>query len=187
MATNPQGPFQTREPRKGPELVPGQPKKPVTAVPGVLLAIVVAAALIAAIVYYMPRAPKITPGPTGGQAPTQPIANGLQFSNLHMTQGPQGEMTLDGLVLNEGPRPVLGVTAQLTFLGNDGKVLQTVNQPLQGMMVQNQGLVPDNWSVHPLRPNQQAPFRVNVAHTPAGWNHQFPAMKLITVGSEGSR
>ena len=77
MATNPRIPPNAGnlEPKR-PQLVPTGPKmqRPGSSLPGVLLAIAVAAALIAAIIYYMPRAPKKTPAPSAARVPQSVVS-----------------------------------------------------------------------------------------------------------------
>lgn len=193
MATNSQLPSEPRTPRsdKRPQLVPGtgSPKRPSSGVPGVLFAIVVAAALIAAIVYYMPRAPKKAPAPTAAQVPQQPVPNELQFSQLQMTPAPTGgEITLQGEVMNTGNRPVIGATVALSFENAQGRVLQTVTAPMIGMASTPGGtLVTDEFSKDPLKPNDTRPFHVTVSPVPASWNHSLPEMRIVTVSAEGNR
>jgi len=187
MATNPRIPDnpQTRQGTR-PELVPPPPKRPGSGLPGVLFSLLVAAALIAAIVYYMPRAPKKSPAPTAGQSPVQPTANQLQFSALHLALGPTGnEMTLQGQVMNAGNRPIIGTSVQLAFVGANGKVVGTVIQPLEGMAEKGGVLQPDELGTDPIKPNQTRAFRVTVSPVPAGWNHQLPQMTVLTVSAEG--
>ena len=156
--------------------------------PGLAFALIVAAALIAAIVYYMPRAPHMSPPPTNSQSPIQPSPNQLQFSNLHITDGPApGEMTLDGTVMNAGNRAILNATVQLSFMGADGRVVGNVTEPLHGMVEQGGVLQSESWGTHPFEPNQTRLFQVTVDHAPAGWNHAMPNMTVLTVGAEGNR
>lgn len=185
MATNPRIPSEPSNTSTKPQIVPPRPaKKWPGAAPGVVFALIVAAALIAAIVYYMPRAPHRSPAPTDSQAPIQPTANQLQFSNLHMMEGPApGEVTLQGLVMNAGNRPILNATVQLNFLDANGRAVANVTKPLEGMVEQNGMLQPENWGTHPVKPNQTRAFRVTVASVPAGWNHTMPKMTVLTVAA----
>jgi hypothetical protein len=188
MATDPRIPLSPRDTQnRRPELVPPAPKRPGSGLPGLLFAIIVAAALIAAIVYYMPRAPKKSPAPTGAQAPVQPTPNQLQFSALHLALGPTGnEMTLQGQLMNAGNRPILGASVQLAFMGANGQVVGRVIKPLEGMVAKGGVLQTDDFGTDPIKPNQTRAFRVTVSPVPAGWNHQMPQMTVMTVSAEGS-
>ncbi len=191
MATNPRIPSGPSSPEneKRPQLVSGpSPKRPGSGVPGLFFALVVAAALIAAIVYYMPRAPRKTPPPSAAQVPTQPVANQLQFSGMRITPAPTGgAVTLQGLVMNTGNRPVIGATVQLTFQNAGGTVLGSVTAPLIGMAQKQGTLETDEFSKNPLKPNDTRPFQVTASQIPAGWNHTMPQLKVLTVSAEGNR
>jgi hypothetical protein len=192
MATNPQIPSERNpvDSEKRPQLVPGReaPKRPSSAVPGVLFAIVVAAVLIAVIGYYMPRTPKVTPPPSAAEVPQQPVPNQLQFSSLQITPAPTGgALTLRGQVTNTGGRPVIGATVVLSFQDAQGRILQALTAPMIGMAARDNALVTDEFSKDPLKPNDTRPFEVTVSQIPAGWNHTMPEMKIVTVSAEGNR
>jgi len=188
MATNPRipsNPENMTEPKR-PELVPSRPKRPNSGLPGVLLAIIVAVALLAAIVYYMPRAPKKSPPPTAAQVPVQPGANELQFTQLQMTTAPTGSgMNLQGQVMNTGKRPIIGVVAELRFRDASGKILGNIPAPIEGMAKHGANLQADAFANDPLKPNDSRPFRISVDQAPAGWNHQLPEMRVLTVSAAG--
>ena len=192
MATNPQVPFERDSggSDKRPQLVPGTsaPKRPSSGVPGVLLAIIVAAVLLGVIGYYMPRSPKKTPPPAAAEVPQQPGGNQLQFSDLQMTPAPTGgAVTLRGQVMNTGGRPVIGVSVVLSFQDAQGRILQAITAPLIGLTANKNALVTDEFSKDPLKPNDTRPFEVQVSQVPAGWNHTMPGMKVVTVSAEGNR
>ena len=172
MATNPQVPFErdTAVSEKRPQLVRGNgaPKRPSSGVPGVLLSIILAAALLAVIRYYMPRAPKKTPPPTAAELPQQPGGNQLQFSNLQMAPAPTGgAVTLRGLVMNTGGRPVIGAHVALRFRDSQGRILQTLAAPMIGMAAKKNNLETDEFSRDPLKPNDTRPFQVTASQVPA--------------------
>ena len=189
MATNPRIPPDSRDTRqaKGPELVP-PPQRPTSALPGVLFAIVVAAALIAVIAYYMPRAPKKSPPPTAAQVPVQPNGSELQFTELHIATAPTGgAATLEGQVMNTGSRPVIGVVTELSFRDKGGAVLANIQAPVEGMTKKGTSLQPDAFANDPLKPNAARPFRITVEQVPSGWNHQMPGMQVVTVSAAGGK
>ena len=190
MATNTRLPNPPADQPKRPQLVPGQDiasrQAARSALPAVLFAILVAILLIGAVLYYMPRAPKRTTSPTAAQVPVQPDVNQLQFSNLQISLAPTGgAMNLDGQVMNSGSRPVLSAIAELSFRDSNGKLISNVRQPLVGMTQSGNSLKEDNFGTDPLKPNQSRPFRITVDQVPAGWNHQTPEMRIVTVSSEG--
>lgn len=71
-------------------------------------------------------------------------------------------------MINNGSRPLLGSTVELTFLGHDRKAVGNVVKPLQGMVA----------------PSQTRPFRITVDNVPAGWNHLMPTMTGLTVAAD---
>jgi hypothetical protein len=191
MATNPRIPSNnevTDRREMGPKLVPGQPtpQRPGSSVPGVLAAIVVAIALIAAIVYYMPRAPRKSLPPSAAEIPTQPSGSQLQFSGMRITLAPTGgALNLDGQVMNTGDRPIIGSMVRLAFRNAAGTIVGTATAPLEGMTNKGQTLVRDDFSSDPLKPNITRPFRVSASRIPSGWNHTMPEMTVLTVSAEG--
>ncbi len=192
MATNPRIPSNgvTGEPRRGPQLVPGPAvrPRPGSSVPGVLAVIIVAIALTTAIVYYMPRVPKVSPSPSAAEVPTQPSGSQLQFSTMRMVLAPTGgALNLNGEVMNTGNRPIFGAMVRLTFHDASGAIVGTATAPLEGMTMKGQMSRTDNFSTDPLNPNATRPFHVTASRIPAGWNHNLPEMQVLTVSAEGSR
>lgn len=193
MATNPRVPNNQRQAAEDrqPHLIPGArpPRKGLSATPGVVFAVVVAAALLAALIYYLPRAPKQAPVPTAAQAPVQPVSNQLMFSNLKIDMAPTGgAMELLGEVMNNGSRPLLGAAVQLTFFDAKGTALERVDRPLVGMVRKSDGaLATHEFGTDPIQPGQTRMFRVTVDRIPAAWSHQMPGMKVLSVATEGNR
>lgn len=192
MATNPRiPPNDVRDRRESrPQLVQRQPgtKGPKSSVPGVLAGIIAAIALLAVILFYMPRAPKKIPPPSAAQVPTQPSGNQLQFTNLHMSLAPTGgALNLDGQVMNSGARPIIGAMVQLNFRDAAGAIVGTATAPMEGMVTKGQTMAGDGFSTDPLKPNATRSFRVSASRVPAGWDHKMPEMQVLTVSSEGNR
>lgn len=189
MATNPRIPEQDERGRRGPTLVQ-KPEPPRSAVPGVALAIITAALILGAILYFMPRAPKRgTPPPAAAEAPAQPVPGQLQFSAMNMTADPTGRsVQLDGLITNNSSEIINGVMAQVQFNVKNGQPVN-VNAPVQGIdlgahkgnngarinaSVQN--LVSD-----PLKPGQERGIVIRVDQVPNGWDHTMPGLKVVTT------
>ncbi|MBV8053165.1 MAG: hypothetical protein JOZ80_18400, partial [Acidobacteriaceae bacterium] len=70
MATSPQ--FPPDMPRRGPREVPRLQLLKKKGFPWTLLAIIVAAAMLAAMIYWLPQTPRASTPPTGADVPQQP-------------------------------------------------------------------------------------------------------------------
>ncbi len=191
MATNPRIPSSevTDRPERGPQLVPAPgPQRPGSSVPGVLAAIVVAVALIRAVAYYMPRISRKPPLPSAAEVPVQPNGSHLQFSVMQLALTPTGgALNLDGQVTNAGGHAITGAMARLTFRDASGAIVGSATAPLEGMTEKGDTLVKQDFSTDPLGPSESRPFRVRASRIPAGWNHNMPDMKVLTVSTEANR
>lgn len=188
MATNPRIPEQKEPPRGGPTIVP-KPERPSSATPGVLLAIVTALLLLAAIVYFVPRAPKsVNHAPIGATMPTQPVPGQLQISNVKMSTAPTGgALNLDGRLSNSGTTDISGVMAEVDFPLGNGQ-MAAVQDPVQGIAISrgtnNTGRVTgdtEDLTKSPIKPGETRPIRITVSQVPAQWNHEIPQVKVITT------
>ncbi len=183
MATNPRIPDS-----RGPQLERGpgglKPVRPKGGGTGTALAIIVAALLLAAIFYFMPRAPKASRPKPGAEVPVQPTPGQIQIQNVNMSVGPNGNgVTLQGLMTNQSGQVVNGIGANVVFHGNDGTAVATEPGKIYSLKKQGDGLVPDDLVKAPLKPNDTRPFRVEVANVPQGWNHQMPELQITVVTS----
>lgn len=183
MATNPRIPES-----RGPQLEKGpgglKPVRPGSGAPGVIIAIIVALILLAAIFYFMPRAPKATPPKPAADMPVQPVPGQIEVQNVNMSMAPNGRaMTLQGMMTNHGGQVINGIAARVLFRGNDGTVLANEIGKVYALKKVGDDLVPDDLTKAPLKPNDTRPFRVEVADVPQGWNHQAPELQITTVTS----
>ncbi len=183
MATNPQYPQ-----HKGPQEVKRYKDDharlqvpPRRVFPWTLLAIVIAAAILAALIYWLPQTPHRHRPPSAAQVPQQPTGNQVQFFNLKMQPAPVGSaFYLDGLLQNNGQTEITGVQVQAQFQGNNGQVLETQTRAAQEITAQGQGATED-FTKAPIKPGQSRPFRLYFDHYPAGWNKQIPQLKVSAV------
>jgi hypothetical protein len=181
MATNPRIPesFEPEKHRRS-EL---RPERPSSGIPGVALAIIAAIAILAAILYFMPRAPKVTAPPTNASVPAQPTGSQLQIKDLQISTAPTGgSMYLQGQVNNQGTQDVTGVAVEVTMRGQDGAVVHQQSTKMMGLE-QGQGtsFKELDFTDKPLKSNETRPFRVAVDNVPQTWNHQMPDLRIVTV------
>ena len=181
MATNPRIPdsFEPEKHRRG-EL---RPEKPSSGIPGVVLAIIAAIAILAAILYFMPRAPKVTAPPTNATVPAQPTGNQIQVKDLQMSAAPTGgSLYLQGQVNNQGTTDITGVDVEVVLHGQDGAVVHQQATKMLGLeQAQGTSMKEIDFTQKPLKSGETRPFRVAVDHVPQTWNHQMPDLRIVTV------
>ncbi len=189
MATNPRIPEPPEE-RRGPRLVQ-KAEPPTSAFPGVVLAIITALLLLAAVMYFMPRAPKSGNTVSSTAVPAtqaQPGPEEIQLTGLHMTEAPTGgALNLDGNVINHGNEVVNGLTAAVNFQLQDGRTA-VVNAPVMLVDIKSGAKNTDkttgdtkNPVNEPLKAGEQRVARITVDAVPQGWNHQMPQVTIETT------
>ena len=187
MATNPRIPEQKDEKPRGPVLLRNA-EPPRSAVPGVVLAIITAALLLAAVIYFLPRAPKKVAPPAAAQVPAQPVPGQLQFSDMNMTPDPTGKsLNLDGEVTNTSNETITGIMAEVRFTTKNGQST-TINAPVQaidiGKNAKNSGRITgsvQNMVNDPIKPGAERAIEIQVNGVPADWDHTMPGLRIITT------
>ncbi len=188
MATNPKLPNQ-RESRL-PEDRDLHPKlqqqlQPTSRVPWILVAIVVAAAILLAMIIWLPRTPRAT-NPSGSQVPPQPTGDQVQLTNLTAVPGPTGaSLYLEGRLLNTGPTAINGIEVDATFKSINGQNLETIRRPVEEM-VGNSGTTYEPLANSPIKIDEARPFRISFDHVPEGWDHKLPALSIVAVTGVGN-
>lgn len=176
MATNPQYP----EPQK-PHIHPRLQTPPKRNFPWPLIAIIIAAAILAALIWWLPQTPKKQLPPNAAAVPAQPTGSQIQLTNLKMTPSTVGSaFYVGGMLYNNGNTDITGVRVQATFRGINGQALETQTRPVEGM-VGNSATEAQNLTQAPIKPNESRAVRVYFDHYPAGWNKQLPDLKVTTV------
>ena len=176
MATNPQFPEQQR-----PHLHPRLQTPPKRRFSWPLIAIIIAAAILAALIWWLPQTPKKQLPPNAAAVPAQPTGDQIQLTNLKMTPSTTGSaFYMEGMLYNNGNSDITGVQVQAAFHGINGQVLGTQTRPVEGM-VGNSATEAQNLTQAPIKPNQSRAVRVYFDHYPAGWNKQMPDLKVTTV------
>lgn len=176
MATNPQYPEQQR-----PHMHPRLQTPPKRRFPWPLIAIVIAAAILAALIYWLPQTPKKQLPPNAAAVPAQPNGNQIQLTNLKMTPSTVGSaFYVEAMLYNNGNSDITGVQVQAKFHGINGQVLETQTRPVQGM-VGNSATEAQDLTEAPIKPNQSRAVRIYFDHYPAGWNKQLPDLQVTAV------
>lgn len=115
-------------------------------------------------------------------AAVQAVPADLHYSALLMSQAPGGEaLYLDGMVTNTGNATVTGATAEVQFVDAQGHAIASLQKPLVGMAHGGTDLIRNEFARNPITPNEVRFFRVAVEQVPANWNHELPALKIVTV------
>ncbi len=148
-----------------------------------LIGLVVAAAILAAVVFFMPTTPKYASAPPGAQDVAQPNPNELQFQNIQLKDLGNGAAYLDGTVTNTGKNTVTGVLVELTFQDANGRQVMKDEEPLLalGSMGTDKDVMEKSLSEEPIKGMSQEAFRVRFAGVPSSWNHHMPGMRVIYI------
>ena len=180
MATNPQIP--PREPRRDDHAHMDRIKGTSTKTWWPWLLILVSAAILAALIWWLPQSPKRTAAPSAAQVPAQPTGNQIQLSNLNMsTPTPGGAMRLTGTIYNAGNTSVNAIVAEGSFANINGNVLETIKAPMMHLQ-------PDGTTVpftqNPIKPGARSQFEMTFDRVPEGWNRNLPKLRIDQVGAQ---
>ncbi len=150
--------------------------------PWPLIALIVAAAILAAVAGIFPRVLKAKALPAAAQVPQQPAGKQIQFSELQGVSEPTGgAFYLTGELTNNGKTTINGILVELKFKNEAGKTLLKQRLPVEGIVPGSDPPREQYLTEMPIKPGETRPFRIHVSELPAGWNHQLPEMKIITV------
>lgn len=185
MATNPKYPqFPEDDPQKKLRPVDDHAKVEIIKkgkFPWPLVAILVAAAILIALIVWLPTISQHSPAPSAAQVPQQPTAAQIQLTNLKMAPAPVGAaLYISGMLHNQGTTAITGAQVKADFLGTNGQVLISETKPLEQVTGDESAHV-ENFSNAPIQPNQTRPFRIYFDNFPQSWNHQVPQLTITTV------
>jgi hypothetical protein len=146
-----------------------------------LIIIIVAAAILAALAWYLPRTPVANPQPSGAVSPVQPTAGQIQLTNVSLASSPVGNhVYIDAILHNTGNTSITGVLANVSFPGSNGATAGTIQAPVTALTGGNNA-VSESLLDHPIAPGAQQSVRIDVIDAPQGWNHQLPGISIATV------
>lgn len=143
--------------------------------------------VLALVLRYLPPSPRnaqasepVHPVAAAAVAPTDVRLNDVQVS------GPPGggAVYLDGMVANDGKVPVSEVEVQVDFHDAHGTLVASLQKPIAGVAAGGVDLLRKEFARNPIEPGQMRFFRVEVQPVPEGWNHELPAMKVVTVAAK---
>jgi hypothetical protein len=179
MATNPRIP----EPHSHAKIHEEDSKKRHFPVPVVI--IIVAAAILAALAWYLPRTPVARPQPAGAVVPAQPTGNQIQLTNINLSKSPVGDQVyINAILHNAGNTAINGVMVNVSFPGANGVTAGTVQAPVNAL-TGSQNAVSESLLSAPIQPGADQPVRIAV-NAPQGWNNQLPALEVATVTAVGT-
>ncbi len=142
----------------------------------IAVAAVIGIALIAA--FLLRSQPKAASGPP-------PYAANLKLSDFKMSAAENfvGHTItyVDGTIQNTGDKTVTHIMARVNFKDDMGQLAQREDVPMQ--MLKTDGPYPEavDFSVSPLAPGQNKPFRLTFESISAQWNHQVPEIQITDV------
>ncbi len=146
-----------------------------------LIIIIVAAIILAALIWYLPRTPIAKPQPTQAVVPAQPTDGQIQLTNIHLSNSPVGnQIYLDALLHNAGSTTINGVLVNVSFPGSNGQTAGTVQAPVTAITGENSA-VGEALVDHPIAPGDQETVRIAVPNPPQGWNHDLPGITVAAV------
>jgi hypothetical protein len=188
MATNPRIP---QEVPKQPQLVPSReragPEPAGSGIRRVVMAVLVAAVLLGAMLYFMPHHPQQASPPSDAKVPGQPVPGELQLQGVQVISGAtSGSLYLDGRLTNTGPHEITGIMADVKLRGRRNEVVAEIERPLEGMAVRGSDLAADPFVQNPIRPKQTRSFRISLDQVPDGWNNNLPEVQIVTVTGEAT-
>ncbi len=182
MATNPRIPPEREQhrPYEPPEVVELRKRG---RFPWPLVALIVAAAILALIAYWLPRAPKTNPAAkvTQEQVPVQPAAGMVGLSTPRLTIGlTGGSAYLDAVMTNHGDKDLTGATVQLTYTTTDGKTVRGDEQPVMAIKDPS-GTDTASLAEKPLKAGETQNVRIPILSPPANWDKHLPGVEIVNI------
>ncbi|MDQ2834966.1 MAG: DUF2393 domain-containing protein [Acidobacteriota bacterium] len=149
------------------------------AIAGLVVLVVLSGLLIAT--RRKPAAPK-TIQPLASYAPNLPLS---QLAMSESTSLSGGKSTfIDGTVKNTGTQTVTAITAQVLFRNDEGMPPAIETEPLSLIRTREPYVDTEPVSAAPLKPGDQAAFRLIFEAIPANWNSEMPEIHVIDVGTK---
>ena len=155
-----------------------QPEKETNWIPMTIGAAVVAAVVVAFILFS-------GAGSTGKSGQADPYLTKLELSNLHMETAENfsgSSVTyIEGSIKNTGDKKVTNARAQVVFKNSLGEIAQKEPLPILVQLPNTPYLDYGTIDRAPLAAGQARNFRLTLEHVTADWDGQIPVVKVISV------
>jgi hypothetical protein len=184
MVTNPQSPISDRTQLRLIRSGRKRRRRPSNRLTGRVVSTLLALALLAAVLRYLP--PERRSAPVQAAHPALPASpDELRLGSVQMSKPPAGKAVyLDGVVSNQGHGPITGAMLEVKFHDGHGKTAGSVRQPIAGMAPGGTEVVRNEFARNPIQPNEMRFFRVAVEQVPPSWNFEVPEVKIVAVTAQ---
>jgi hypothetical protein len=152
------------------------------------LPLMIAAVLVAGVVvaaFLVRGRPRPTAVVTAVNAPVDPYATSLAFSDVKMSESSNlagGKVTyLDGHLANRGDRTVTGIKVQVLFRNYAHEVTQNETLPLTLIRMREPYVDTEPVSLAPLTPGKEQDFRLNFDNVSGDWAGETPEIRVLHV------
>jgi hypothetical protein len=156
----------------------GEPQKESHWIPMAIGAAVVAAVVVAFIIFGRS-------GPSAVPTQVDPYAAKLQIGNLHMATAENfagGSVTyILGTIANTGDKKVTGLRVEVLFKNSLNETAQKETLPLMALLPNTPYVDYGTLDRAPLVPGQRRDFRLTLEHVSSDWDGQLPAVRVISV------
>jgi hypothetical protein len=120
--------------------------------------------------------------------PLDPYAQSVSFTQLAMSQSTSlsgGTSTfIDGNVRNSGLDTLTGIRMQVIFRNDVGLSPQVETLPLALIRMHEPYIDTEPVSAAPLKPGDEAEFRLIFESVPGSWNQQMPELRVVGVAKK---
>ena len=153
---------------------------------GVLAGVAVLVIAAAALLFFGRH--NAEPATQNALLPLDSYAQNVLFTQLAMSQSSSlsgGTSTfIDGHVRNSGQETLTGVRMQVVFRNDVGLSPQVEALPLSLIRMHEPYIDTEPISAAPLKPGDEAEFRLIFESVPGNWNQQMPELRVIGVAKK---
>jgi hypothetical protein len=151
---------------------------------GLILGIVCFAVIAILAGIFLPRGQDKAPAKAANTiVQADAYAKSLAFSGLAMSQSTslsgQTSTFLDGHIKNTGTSTLTGATLQVIFRNDVGLAPTVESLPLSLIRTRQPYVDTEPVSAEPIKPGQEADFRLIFESIPENWNQQMPGVSVV--------